>query len=81
MCARVGLEVIRERCAGLDVHKRQVTIHVQVPGYQETREFATDTRSLLRMVRWLRGLRIEHVAMEGTGSYWKPAYNILEGVL
>ena len=77
-CARVWLEVIRERCAEIDVHKRQVTIHVQVPGYQETREFATDTRSLLGMVDWLRGLRTEHVAMEGTGSHWKPVYNILE---
>jgi transposase len=68
----LALDVVRERCAGIDVHKRQVTVHVQVPGFQETREFATDTGSLLTLVDRLRELRIEDVAMEGTGSYWKP---------
>lgn len=64
----MGLDVVRERCAGIDVHKRQVTVHVHVPGHQETQEFATDTGSLLRLVDWFRELRIEDVAMEGTGS-------------
>ena len=72
------MDVIRERCAGIDVHKRQVTVHVHVPGHQETREFATDTGALLKLVDWLQELRIDDVAMEGTGSYWKPVYNILE---
>jgi transposase len=74
----LGVDVIRERCAGIDVHKRQVTVHVHVPGHQETREFATDTGALLKLVDWLQELRIDDVAMEGTGSYWKPVYNILE---
>ena len=60
------------------MHKRQVTVHVHVPGHQETQEFATDTGSLLRLVDWFRELRIEDVAMEGTGSYWKPIYNLVE---
>jgi transposase len=74
----LGLDVVRERCAGIDVHKRQITVHVRAPGNQEAREFATDTSSLLTMVDWLQELRIVDVAMEGTGSYWKPVYNILE---
>ena len=74
----MGLNVVRERCAGIDVHKRQVAVHVRVPGHQETREFATDTGALLTLVDWLRELEIEDVAMEGTGSYWKPIYNLVE---
>jgi len=48
--SHVGLAVIRERCAGIDVHKRQVTVHVHIPGRQETREFPADTGSLLATV-------------------------------
>lgn len=70
--------MIRERCAGIDVHKRQVTVHIKVPGQQETREFSTYTGSLLSMVDWLQSLQVEDIAMEGTGSYWKAPYNLLE---
>jgi hypothetical protein len=73
----MGLEVVRQRCAGTDVHKRQVTVHVQVPGRGETREFPADTGSLLVMVDWLQELKIDDVAMEATGAYWKPVYNLL----
>ncbi len=51
---------------------------VQVPGQHEIREFATDTGSLLSLADWLQGLRVDDIAMEATGSYWKPVYNILE---
>ncbi len=74
----MGLAVVHERCAGIDVHKRQVTVCVQVPGQHEIREFATDTGSLLSLADWLQGLRVDDIAMEATGSYWKPVYNILE---
>jgi transposase len=74
----MGLDVVRERCAGIDVHKRQLMVHVRVPGHQETREYTTDTGGLLTAVDWLQELQIEDVAMEGTGSYWKPVYNIFE---
>ena len=74
----MGLEVVRERCAGIDVHKRQITVCAQVPRRQETREFATDTATLLTVVDWLQELKIDEVAMEATGSYWKPVYNLLE---
>lgn len=72
------MAVVHERCAGIDVHKRQVTVCVQVPGQHHIREFATDTRSLLSLADWLQELRVDDIAMEATGSYWKPAYNILE---
>ena len=42
----MGLDMVRERCTGIDVHKRQITVHVHVPGHQEMREFATDTGAL-----------------------------------
>ena len=74
----MSLEVIRARCAGMDVHKRQVTVCAHVPGRKELREFDTDTGSLLTMVDWLQELKIDDVAMEGTGCYWKPLYNLLE---
>lgn len=70
--------MVRQRCAGIDVHKRQVTVHVQVPGRGETREFPADTGSLLVMVDWLQEFKIDDVAMEATGAYWKPVYNLLE---
>jgi transposase len=72
------LALVHERCAGIDVHKRQVTVCVQVPGRHEVREFATDTAALPAMVDWLQELRIDDIAMEATGSYWKPVYNLIE---
>lgn len=74
----MGLALVHERCAGIDVHKRQVTVCVQVPGQHEIRDFATDTGSLLSLADWLQALRVDDIAMEATGSYWKPVYNILE---
>ena len=76
----MGLDVVHARCAGIDVHKRQVTVCVDVPGVRELQEFGTDTASLLGLVDWLVDLRIADIAMEGTGSFWKPVYNLLEGV-
>src|SRR5512136_648122 len=46
--------------------------------YRETRTFGTMTIDLLDLSDWLMGLRVTHVAMESTGEYWKPIYNILE---
>ena len=74
----MGLDVVHARCAGIDVHKRQVTVCVDVPGVRELQEFGTDTASLLGLVDWLVDLRIADIAMEGTGSFWKPVYNLLE---
>ena len=73
-----GLQVVYERCAGCDVHKKTVVVHVVVPGHSEARTFGTTTRDLLTLVDWLAALQVTHVAMESTGVYWKPLYNLLE---
>jgi len=73
------MKVEYERCAGLDVHKRGVVASVILPKEQHTRSFGTTTPDLLELRDWLSGLGVTHVAMESTGSYWKPIYNILEG--
>jgi transposase len=78
------MEVIYERCAGLDVHKKTVVAcRVESKGSgrkeQETRTFGTATAQLLELVDWLTERGCTHVAMESTGEYWKPVYNLLEG--
>jgi transposase len=74
----MGLKVVYERCAGCDIHKKTVTVHVVVPGESQTRTFGTTTGELLTLLEWVRELQITHVAMESTGVYWKPLYNLLE---
>jgi transposase len=73
------MQVVHERCAGLDVHKRTVVVCVIVPEGREVRTFGTMTRELLEMVDWLLGKRVTHVAMESSGVYWRPLFNVLEG--
>lgn len=73
------MEVVHERCAGIDVHKRTVVVCAITPGQKEVRTYGTMTRELLEMMAWLQGLGVTHLAMESTGVYWKAAYNILEG--
>lgn len=77
------MQVIHERCAGIDVHKKTVVVCVlvtQANGVVEKqiRTFATMTADLLALDEWLRGQQIEHIAMESTGVYWHPVWNILE---
>jgi transposase len=77
------MEVVYERCAGLDVHKKSVTacriIPVSGGGWQkESRRFGTMTDELLKLADWLRAGQVTAVAMESTGVYWKPVFNILE---
>ncbi len=74
----MGLKVVYERCAGGDIHKKTVTVHVVVPERSETRTYSTTTKELLALVEWLQALKVTHVAMESTGVYWKPLYNLLE---
>src|SRR6516164_8614844 len=77
------MEVIHERCAGLDVHKETVVgcVRVSEPGEvrHEVRRFASTTPGLLELAGWLRQAGCTHVAMEATGVYWKPVWHILEG--
>jgi len=77
------MEVIYPRCAGLDVHKKTVVacvMHTKRNGHrkQETRTFGTTTGELQELLAWLQEWKCTHVAMESTGVYWKPVYNILE---
>jgi len=74
-----SLEVIYQRCAGLDVHKKTVVAHVITPEAQKTRSFSTMTQDLLKLADWLHQHQVRDVAMESTGVYWKPIYNLLEG--
>lgn len=72
------MEVIYQRCCGLDVHKKTVVACVITPGSQEIRTFGTMTQELLQLSDWLAENQVTHVAMESTGVYWKPIYNLLE---
>ncbi len=58
--------------------RKTVTVHVDVPEGGETRTYGTTTTDLLGLVEWLLASRVTHVAMESTGVYWKPLYNLLE---
>lgn len=70
-------------CAGLDLHKKSVEACVRrmEPSghvHQQTRHWGTMTRDILMMADWMAAQGVTHVAMESTGVYWKPIYNILE---
>ncbi len=78
------MEVIYDRCCGLDVHKRTVVACLIRPAAgsgrrEETRTFGTMTDDLLALADWRAAAGCTHVAMEATGVYWQPVYNILEG--
>lgn len=75
----VEFEQVIERGCGIDVHKEVIVATVRGTGIKtETREFTAFTDSLLELKEWLEKLGITHVAMESTGVYWKPVFNILE---
>lgn len=73
------MEVVVERASGLDVHKANVVATVQTPEGRATRTFGTLTDDLERLAVWLVSQGVTHIAMESTGSFWKPVYNVLEG--
>lgn len=73
------MDVIYSHACGLDVHKQKVVACAITPAGKQLRTFSTMTEDLLRMKDWLVEQGISHVAMESTGVYWKPIYNLLEG--
>ena len=75
------MQVVHEVCCGLDVHKKSVTACVlwAANRRRQTREFGTFTKELLELADWLRECGVTHVALESTGVYWKPVWNLLEG--
>jgi transposase len=72
------MDKVNPRCAGLDVHKESVWACARVDGKVSIEKFGTTTRELLRLGDWLVGLGVRIVAMESTGVYWKPLWNLLE---
>ncbi len=77
------MEVIHARCCGLDIHKKLVVACRIAPGSdgqpcKEIRTFGTMTEDLLQLGDWLAAEQVTHVAMEATGIYWHPLYNLLE---
>lgn len=78
------MQVVYARCAGLDVHKKTVSVCVSVceaggAKQQQMRVFGTFTRDLLALADWLKEHGVTHVAMEATGVYWRPVWAVLEG--
>jgi len=77
--ATVQFTQIISRGCGIDVHKDSITATIRGDGIRtETRQFTTFTSSLIELKQWLHENKITHVAMESTGIYWKPLFNILE---
>jgi transposase len=76
-----AVEVLHQRCAGLDVHKKTVVAAVRLAeGNKVTTEvktFATTTAGLLALADWLTQNGCTQVAMEATGVYWKPVWHVL----
>jgi transposase len=77
------METLYPCCAGVDVHQKNVVVCVRRVSEggrvtKEVRTFSTMTRSLLALADWLAEQGVTHVAMESTGVYWKPVYNLLE---
>ena len=78
------MDVLYERCCGLDVHKRTIAACRLTPGppgrpVKEVRTFGTVTADLEAPAAWLAEAGVTHVAMESTGVFWKPVWNVLEG--
>ncbi len=67
-----------ERCAGIDVHKKLLVVCLRIGRKTESREYGTTTGKIREIVKWLKENGCQMVAMESTGSYWKPLYNIFE---
>jgi len=78
------MEVLYPRCAGLDVHEAFVMVcrrvlHADGPVEKVVRRYSTMTADLLALADWLAEAGVTHVAMESTGVFWKPVWNLLEG--
>jgi transposase len=73
------MEVVYERCCGLDIHKKKIVACIITGrGKAEIRTFGTMTDDILSMIDWIKKEECQSVAMESTGSFWKPVYNLLE---
>jgi transposase len=78
------MQIIHRCCCGLDVHKKLIVaclISLNEAGefQKELRSFPTMTKDILALADWLTSAGCTHVAMESTGVYWRPIWNLLEG--
>jgi transposase len=78
------MEVFIKSCCGLDVHKKTVVACIRIADEsgkvkKEVRTFGTMTKDIQELDQWLKENGVTHIAMESTGVYWKPIWNILEG--
>jgi transposase len=78
------MEIVIDCVAGLDVHKKTVMVCIRKAALkgrakQQVKQFGTTTRQIQSMAEWLAEQGVTHVAMESTGVYWKPIWNLLEG--
>ena len=81
------MDVVFPYCAGWEVHKKRITACRVSPdptgqnadGVMDVQDFGTLTIALLALSDWLSQVGVTHVAIESTGEYWKPVYNLLEG--
>jgi transposase len=79
------MQIIHACCCGLDVHKKRIVACLMLydgagQRQKELRTFGTMTQDILALADWLTATGCTHVAMESTGVYWKPVYNLLEGL-
>lgn len=72
------MQTVYERCCGIDVHKKLIVACFRNGKKAELRKFDTLTCSIKELANWLLDNKCQMVAMESTGAYWKPVYNILE---
>jgi transposase len=76
------MEMLYNRCAGLDVHKKSVSVCVRISKgnrvQKETAVFGTFTAELEHLRAWLEKHGVTHVALESTGVFWMPVWNVLE---
>src|ERR1044071_2095332 len=77
------MDTVYARCCGVDIHKKTAVACLVAPGtrgepVRQVRTFATMTADLLALGDWLAANGVTHVALESTGVYWKPFWNLLE---
>ena len=75
------MKVLYARCCGIDVHAKMLVACLIVDGRKDTRTFSTMTDDLLNLLDWLVANECTQVAIESTGVYWRPVFNILEGTV
>jgi len=74
----LDMEVVYRCCCGIDVHKKVIVACLNRGGKQELRELGTMTGEIRELANWLINAGCEMIAMESTGPYWKPLYNLFE---